>query len=130
MDFVRLAGQDRQILDSYGFRRTAIQLTEWNYGLVDNPTDIQRAAFVADSLIYMQDAPLQRAFYYRANGGNGFALINSDGTFTKPGDAYEAIGSLNSTPLRLATTGGDDERLGGGSRPVASERGDIRVAYL
>jgi xylan 1,4-beta-xylosidase len=35
MDFVRLAGQDRQILDSYGFRRTAIQLTEWNYGRAD-----------------------------------------------------------------------------------------------
>ncbi len=111
LDFVRLAAQYRQLLDNYGFERTKIQLTEWNYGLVDNPSDTQRAAFVADSLIYMQDSPLQRAFYYRANGSNGFALINADGTFTKTGDAYKAVGSMNSTPLRLATTGGDENGL-------------------
>jgi hypothetical protein len=127
VDFVRLAEQYRQLLDSSGFPRTAIQLTEWNYGLVDNPTDIQRAAFIADSLIYMQDAPLQRAFYYRANGANGFALINDDGTFTKPGGAYEAVGSLNSTPLRLATTGGDLNGLAVEAGRSWSGHGDVRV---
>ena len=127
IDFVRLADQYRQLLDADGFTHTAIQLTEWNYGLVDNPTDIQRAAFIADSLIYMQDAPLQYAFYYRANGGNGFALINSDGTFTKPGDAYEAVGSMNSTPLRLATTGGDTNGLAVEAGRSWSDRGQVRV---
>ena len=127
VDFVRLAQEYRQLLDSYGFTRTAIQLTEWNYGLVDNPTDIQRAAFIADSLIYMQDAPLERAFYYRANGANSFALINSDGTFTKPGDAYQAVGSLSSTPLRLATTGGDSNGLAVEAGRSWSEHGEIRV---
>jgi hypothetical protein len=75
----------------------------------------------------MQDAPLQRAFYYRANGGNGFALINSDGTFTRPGDAYEAVASLNSTPLRLATTGGDTSGLAVAAGRSWSADGEIRV---
>jgi hypothetical protein len=109
IDFVRLADQYRQLLDGYGFMRTALQLTEWNYGLVDNPTDTQRAAFVADSLIYMQNAPLERAFYYRTD--NAFALIGADGTLTKTGDAFAAIGSMNGTPLRLAATGGDTNGL-------------------
>jgi len=113
IDFVRLADQYRQLLDSYGFTHTAIQLTEWNYGLVDNPTDAQRAAFAADSLIYMQNSPLERAFFYRANSNGAFggALINGDGTLSTTGDAYEAVGSMNGTPLRLATTGGDQNGL-------------------
>jgi hypothetical protein len=94
IDFVRLGGQYRQLLGSYGFTRTGLELTEWNYGLVDNPSDIQRAAFVADSLIYMQAAPLQRAFNYRAN--DAFALIGADGTLTKtgvdPGPVPESAG--------------------------------------
>lgn len=111
IDFVRLADQYRALLDSFGFRRTTVQLTEWNYGLVDNPTDMQRAAFAADSLIYMQDAPLTHAFYYRADGGNGFALIGADGTLTKAGDAYRAVSEVGSTPLRLAASGGDQNGL-------------------
>jgi hypothetical protein len=109
VDFVRLGQQYRQLLDSYGFTRTALQLTEWNYGLVDNPSDTGRAAFVADSLVYMQATPLQRAFYYRAN--NAFALIGADGTLTKTGDAFAAVGAMNATPLRLASTGGDTNGL-------------------
>ena len=54
LDYVRLADEDRRLLDRYGFSHTQIQLTEWNYGLVDTPTPMQRAAFAADSLIYMQ----------------------------------------------------------------------------
>lgn len=128
-DFVRLADQYRELLDSYGFTHTAIQLTEWNYGLVDNPTDAQRAAFAADSLIYMQDSPLQRAFFYRANanGASSGALINSDGTLTKTGDAYAAVGSMNATPIRLATTGGDQNGLAVEAGESWARNGEIRV---
>ncbi len=126
-DFVRLADEYRQLLDGSGFRRTAIQLTEWNYGLVDNPTAMERAAFAADSLIYMQDAPLQRAFYYRANGSNPFALIGTDGTFTKVGAADDAVGRMNRTPLRLATRGGDDAGLAVEAGSSSSGRGPVQV---
>ena len=129
LDFVRLADQYRQLLDSYGFTHTAIQLTEWNYGLVDNPTDAQRAAFAADSLIYMQNSQLQRAFFYRANGNGAFsgALINGDGTLSKTGDAYGAVGSMDSTPLRLTTTGGDQNGLAVEAGRSLSGRGQINV---
>jgi xylan 1,4-beta-xylosidase len=129
LDFVRLADQYRQLLDSYGFTHTQVQLTEWNYGLVDNPSDAQRAAFAADSLVYMQDAPLDRAFFYRANSNGAFngALINSDGTLTKTGDAYEAVGSMEGTPLRLATTGGDQDGLAVEAGRSWGARGQVNV---
>lgn len=126
-DFVRLADEYRALLNRYGFTHTRIQLTEWNYGLIDNPTEPQRAAFVADSLIYMQQAPLQRAFYYRANGANGFALINADGTLTRTGDAFAAVGSLRDTPMRLASAGGDTSGLAVEAGRARSDHGQIRV---
>jgi xylan 1,4-beta-xylosidase len=127
LDYVRLADADRKLLDRLGFAHTQIQLTEWNYGLVDTPTAMQRAAFAADSLIYMQDAPLQRAFYYRSDGTNGFALINPDGTLTKAGDAYAAVGSLNATPVRLARTGGDEHGLAVAAGRSLGAPDEIRV---
>jgi len=131
LDFARLGDEYRQLLDSLGFYRTAIQLTEWNYGIAEQPeSDAARAAFAADSLIYMQDSPLQRAFFYRANANGAFggALINSaDGTLTKTGDAYAAVGSLARTPLRLATTGGDGNGLAVEAGRSWSDRGQINV---
>ena len=129
VDFVRLADEYRQLLDSYGFTRTDVQLTEWNYGLVDNPSDAQRAAFAADSLIYMQNSPLDRAFFYRANGNGAFggALINPDGSLTKTGDAYAAVGSMGSTPLRLASTGGDQDGLAVEAGRSLLGRGQVNV---
>lgn len=127
IDFGRLAGEYRRLLDRYGFTGTSIQLTEWNYGLVDNPTAPQRAAFVADSLIYMQDAPLQRAFFYRANGANSFALIGSDGALTRPGDAFAAVGALDRTPVRLATSGGDTAGLAVEAGRSPARDGAVRI---
>ena len=129
LDFVRLAKAYRQLLDGYGFTRSAIQLTEWNYGLVDNPSDAQRAAFAADSLIYTQDAPLERAFFYRANSNGAFggALIASDGTLTKTGDAFAAVAAMNSTPLRLAASGGDENGLAVEAGRSWSAHGQINV---
>jgi hypothetical protein len=129
IDFVRLGQQYRRLLDGYGFTHTAIQLTEWDYGLVDSPTDAERAAFAADSLVYMQDSPLQRAFYYRANANGAFngALITADGSLTKTGDVYAAVGSLDRTPLRLASTGGDTSGLAVEAGRSFSAHGEIRV---
>jgi hypothetical protein len=126
LDFNRLADAYRQLLDGYGFTRTEIHLNEWNYGLAESPSPMQRAAYVATSLINMQDSALAKAAYYRADGDNPFALISADGSLTKAGDAFAAVGSMNRTPIRLATSGGDDQGLGveaGRSR----DRGEVRV---
>jgi hypothetical protein len=126
-DFIRLSDQYRALLDSVGFTRTAVQLTEWDYGLVDAPSPMQRAAFAATSLVDVQDTSLQRVFYYRANGDNPFALIASDGSLTKTGDAFAAVGSLAATPVRLATTGGDTNGLSVLAGRTRSAHGEIRV---
>src|SRR5690348_11406723 len=56
-------------------------------------------------------APPSRATYCRndADNGTGFALAGNDGTLTKAGNAFKAVGSLRRTPLRVAATGGDDQ---------------------
>jgi len=125
IDFVRLAREYRRLLDRYGFTHTDLQLTEWNYGVVEPAGEAQRAAFVADSLIYMQQAPLQRAFFYRANAPGGFGLISPDGQISKTGAAYEAVGGMNGTPIRLSTTGGDLDGLA--VEAGRSTRGEVRV---
>ncbi|HEY7076760.1 MAG TPA: hypothetical protein VH418_15390 [Solirubrobacteraceae bacterium] len=111
LDFNRLGDEYRALLDRYGFRHAAIQLTEWNYGLQEVPSALQRAAYVASSLVLMQDSRLSRAVYYRNDADNGtdFALALNDGTLTKAGAAFKAVGALGRTPLRLATSGGDDQ---------------------
>jgi xylan 1,4-beta-xylosidase len=126
LDFNRLGDIYRQLLDSYGFTRAEIHLNEWNYGIVEQPSEMQRAAYVASSLINMQDSQLARAAFYRADAHGPFALIAADGTFTKTGQAFEAVGAMNRTPLRLATSGGDDIGFGveAGS---ARNRGEIHV---
>jgi xylan 1,4-beta-xylosidase len=111
LNFTRLARGFRTLLDSYGFRRTSIQLTEWNYALTEVPTQIRRAAFAASSLVLMQDSPISRAVYHRADGEGGpdWQLVNDDGTLSKTGRAFEAVGAMNRTPLRLKARGGDDQ---------------------
>jgi xylan 1,4-beta-xylosidase len=111
LDFNRLADAARALLDLYGFRYTSVDLTEWNYALTDEPSPMQRAAYAASSLILMQDAPIAHAVYHRADreGGPQWQLVNDDGALSKAGHAFEAVGSMRRTPLRLATAGGDDQ---------------------
>jgi xylan 1,4-beta-xylosidase len=127
LDFNRLADAARDLLDRYGFRRAAIHLTEWNYALTDQPSAMQRAAYVASSLILMQDSPLERAVYHRADreGGPDWQLINDDGTLSKPGRAFQAVSAMRRTPRRLASTGGDDQ--GFSVEAGRGARGAVRV---
>lgn len=111
LDFTRLADAHRALLDRFGLRHTQIQLTEWNYALTEQPSALQRAAFAASSLIGMQDSDVSRAVFHRVDseGNPGWQLVNDDGTLTKTGAAFAAVGTLTRTPLRLATRGGDDQ---------------------
>ena len=111
LNFTRISRGYRKLLDDYGFRRARILLTEWNYALTEPTTQLNRAAFAASSLALMQDAPIARAVYHRADreGGPDWQLINDDGSLSKTGHAFEAVGALRRTPLRLAARGGDDQ---------------------
>jgi xylan 1,4-beta-xylosidase len=126
LDFNRLGDSYRRLLDHYGFRHAAIQLTEWNYGIAEQPTPMQRAAYVASSLVLMQHSQLSRAVYYRndADNGTGFALATDDGKLTKAGAAFKAVAKMSRTPLRLAASGGDDQ---GFSVEAGRSRRRVRV---
>jgi len=108
LDFVRIAREVRARLDAYGFTSTLSVLDEWNYGLdYPLPADLQRAAFIASAVIYMQDAPLDLAALYRADN-----LFSEDGaTPDKSGWALTALGRMRDTPVRLAASGGDLDGL-------------------
>lgn len=105
-DFYRIAKDLRARLDKSGHPQTLSLLTEWNYGLSDPPpVPLVRAAFVASAMIYMQDAPIDAATLYRADN-----VFGPDGaTPDKTGQALIALGMMKSTPVRLATTGGDTD---------------------
>jgi xylan 1,4-beta-xylosidase len=101
LDFVRIGGEVRARLDEYGFRSTLSVLDEWNYGLTyPLPSDLERAAFVATSLIGMAHAPIDLAALYRADN-----LFGRDGvTPDKTGAALIALGKMKDTRLELSVT--------------------------
>src|SRR5262249_18356539 len=104
LDFVRISRDLRARLDKHGLAGTRSFLTEWNYGLDDPPPlPTARASFIATSIIYMEDAPIDAATLYRADnvfGANG-------GTPDDVGAALIVLGRMKDTPLRLKTDGGD-----------------------
>ena len=105
LDIIRVGQAMRTHLDRRGFHKTLSVLDEWNYGLLEpGPPDEQRASFVTSALIYMQDAPIDVSALYRADNLYGRAGT----TPNKTGNALIALGRMKDTPVRLATTGGDD----------------------
>ncbi len=110
-DFVRIGEDVRRLLDARGFRHAENILDEWNYSL--SPGDFNRqfdpaiaAAFLAAALIYLQDSPVDRSFYYRGDAvANG--LFERDGSYRDRAYAYKALGAMLDTRERLAATGGD-----------------------
>jgi xylan 1,4-beta-xylosidase len=107
MDFSRLASSYRALLDQYGFTSTELQLTEWGYALFipSQPAPETEAAFLVNSMTYMQDAPLDRAFLYQRSG---LPLLQADGSLLKAGAAFQAVGSLTGMS-RLSTSGQDTD---------------------
>ncbi|NMM04292.1 hypothetical protein HHL24_41395 [Paraburkholderia sp. RP-4-7] len=104
LDFIVLANQYRTLLNQYGFSSTELHLNEWNYSLSDTPAPEQLAAFVATSLTSMQDAPIDRSCCYQRTA----PLLQNDGSLTKAGSAFAAVGGL-AEMFRLTTSGQDDK---------------------
>jgi xylan 1,4-beta-xylosidase len=101
MDFAREAQSYRTDLDANGFAETQIVNSEWESSLEGDVMlggEAGNAAFMAESLMYMQDAPVDRSTTYMTIGS----------TATKESLAFEAISRLNATPSRLCAQGGDN----------------------
>jgi xylan 1,4-beta-xylosidase len=104
-DIVRIGREVRARLDQHGFKKALSMLNEWNYGLLEPmPGDLQRAAFITSTLLYMQDAPIDISALYRADNVFGPKGV----TPHKTGHALIAMGRMQETPVRLAAQGADN----------------------
>jgi xylan 1,4-beta-xylosidase len=122
-DFVKIAGQLRQILDSHGLSATKIFLDEWNADLFDRDmSTATRAAFATSSVIYMLGGPIDKQAFYR--GDTSFRHPNAQPDAV--GHALIALGSLKKTPDLLKVSGGDDA----GFAVVAGRSKDSRTVQV
>jgi len=114
----------RRLLDSYGFDKSESHLNEWNY-LPGNSWDIlardaapevrqraaermtgaEGAAFLAASLIELQDAPVDVANFFHGECGL-FGLHTEVGAPVRPYFAMLAFSRMLDTPQRSPTAGG------------------------
>ena len=103
LDFIRIGRDVRARLDAHGFAKTLSVVNEWNYGLGEPVHNLQRAGFIASTLMYMQDAPIDISALYRADN-----VFGKDGaTPDKVGQALIAFGRMKDTPSRLKAEGAD-----------------------
>jgi xylan 1,4-beta-xylosidase len=110
----RLAKQFRKIIDEHGFPQAESILSEYNRSadftepMKAELRSADNAAFVATTLIYLQDASVDRAIYYRGDA-SWMGLFDLEKRPYKPAYAIRAMGEMKKTPERIAATGGDDE---------------------
>lgn len=92
----------RNLLDSYGFKQTEIMNTEYGRSLDGTPIiggNAAGAVFTAEAQMYMQDSPIDQVYSY----------MRIQATPTKENNAFGMVSTLNQTPQRLWTSGGDDQ---------------------
>jgi xylan 1,4-beta-xylosidase len=109
-DVITQGKEIRDLLDSKGLRTVESHMAEWN--LSPDTTERSRAihesmtnaAFTAAAMIYMQDAPIDRAMLYRGDSV-WIGLFNTAGQPLKKYYAFRAAGNMLETPGRLAVSG-------------------------
>jgi hypothetical protein len=100
-DFARMAQSFREELDKYGFTKAEIVNSEFESSLQGDPIlggQAGRAVFMAEALMYMQDAPIAKSHSYMQIGSSP----------TKESLAFGAVSKLNATPARLCVQGAND----------------------
>lgn len=111
-DAARLADRFRRLLDSNGFSKAESVLSEWN--LTPDFTESEKAnlqgshnaAFVGAALTYMQNAPVDRAIFYRGDA-TWMGLFDHKGNYFKPAYTFKAMGQMLDTPTKLSVKGTD-----------------------
>lgn len=121
--YVAKARAVRKLLDDRGFAKAEIHLNEWNYlprndwkplGLAGQGAGRQEwfqeiggpagAAFLACTLVYLQDSPVTVANYYSGDI-NQFGLFTRHGVPNKTFHAMRAFRMLLDAPLRVEASG-------------------------
>lgn len=105
----------RGLLDRNGLNRTGLHLTEWNTDDRENVRPMRMGSLGASRLtaawIALQDAPLDRAFFYRGNDTSPdlptfYGLYFAGGQPKPIGRAFALWGELTRCPKRLAVSTG------------------------
>ena len=111
-DVVRIGRQIRGLLDAQGFRDAETYITEWNMGpghntmRRPNQPPAADAGFMGAVLTYLQESPVMRAMYYRADVGNE-SLFERNGSYRKKAYVFKTAGEMLDTPDKLETSGAD-----------------------
>ncbi|MGC1128445.1 MAG: hypothetical protein WA875_02680 [Candidatus Acidiferrales bacterium] len=114
LDASRIAERIHALLGAHGFPAARSILSEYNRSAdfteveKDELRSADNAAFVADTLIYLEDQPVDRAIFYRGDAA-WMGLFDMQGKPYKPAFALRAMGEMADTPERVATTGGDQD---------------------
>lgn len=112
LDAVKYAHEIRDLLNHYGFTHTKSILSEFNRSadftanMQEELRSADNAAFVADTLIYLEDTGVARAIFYRGDAA-WMGLFDLAGKPYKPAFAIRAMGELQKSPLRLSLNGAD-----------------------
>lgn len=109
-DMVRIGKAIRGLLDASGFLQAESHVTEWGLNAVPSNapqghSSMEQAAFMGAAQIYLQEASVDRSFYYRGDGTMGF--LEPDGTPRKKVYVYKTLAAMLDTPVRLEARGGD-----------------------
>lgn len=111
-----VAREIRRVLDDHGFKHTRSILSEFNRSadftadMQDELRSVDNAAFVADTLIYLEDTDVIRAMFYRGDAA-WMGLFDLAGKPYKPAYSIRAMGEMQKTPVRLQVTGADQDGL-------------------
>lgn len=101
LDNARFAQKYRDLLDAYGFKHAEVVNSEYGTaldGTVVIGGEAGYAAFTAEAQMYMQDSPVDQVYAYM--------MVEEEPTLENK--AFAMVSSLNRTPQRLWTSGGDE----------------------
>jgi xylan 1,4-beta-xylosidase len=121
----------RSLLDERGFNQAENILSEWNMSVSMNnagprsPSSIMNAAFISATLTYLQEAPLDRALFYRGDP-TVMGLFEAGGRYRSNAAVFKSFGAMLDTPQRLAVSGADDR----GFALLAGRSVDRRLVQL
>jgi xylan 1,4-beta-xylosidase len=128
---VQTARKIRSLLDEQGFNQAENILSEWNMsagaafsGSRQQP-DMRHTAFISAALTYLQEAPLDRALFYRGDP-TVMGLFEVGGQYRRNAEIFKSFGAMLDTPQRLAVGGTDDR----GFTLLAGRSADGRLVQL
>jgi xylan 1,4-beta-xylosidase len=131
LDAFLISKEIRHVLNARGFQNVPTVLSEFNRSadftsvMAGELRSVDNAAFVADTLIYLEDSDVARAMFYRGDAA-WMGLFDLDGKPYKPAFSIRAMGELQKTPVRLSLSGADQN----GFAAIAGRSRDGKIVQV